>query len=197
MLFGGVNVREKVSLAEVFDSVGQLALSVSVALFGSCVVLLNFLELFFSIFNILFLLHVLCFELIELFLSVCCFSLHSLCPVSLSLRVFLPQLFGQSLWRALQFGHGFILPILVKIVFITCILANVVKVLFLRHSSKHTLVLPLLHLLQLLLLDQLVLLKSLSLCLYFLLLKLLEVVLNDVIPLVFADVELLGRVLIH
>ena len=72
-----VNVREQISLAEVFDSVGQLALSISMTLFSSGVIRLNSLESVFPGFKLVFLLLVLCLECIKLALSIVCVCLHS------------------------------------------------------------------------------------------------------------------------
>ena len=72
-----VNVREQISLAEVFDPVGQLALSISMTLFGSGVIRLNSLESVFPGFELVFLLLVLCLEGIKLALSIVCVCLHS------------------------------------------------------------------------------------------------------------------------
>ena len=166
-------------------------------LFSSGVIRLNSFESVFPGFELVFLLLVLCLECIKLALSIVCVCLHSDGSVVLSVCLLLPQIRGHLLRRALQPGHGVILLILVEIEFVTGILAVIIEVCFLWHSGQHALIFPFLHLLQLLLLDQLVLLKALSLCVCLLGFKLLEIVLNYIVPLVFVDIELQGRVLIH
>lgn len=126
-----VNVREQISLAEVFDSVGQLALSLSMTLFSSGVIRLNSFESVFPGFELVFLLLVLCLECIKLALSIVCVCLHSDGSIVLSVCLLLPQICGHLLRRALQLGHGVILLILVEIEFVTCILAIIIEVCFL------------------------------------------------------------------
>lgn len=166
-------------------------------LFGSGVIRLYSFESVFPGFELVFLSLVLCLERMKLALSIICVFLHSDGSGVLSVSLLLPQIRGHLLRRALQPGHCIIFLILVKIENITSILAIIIEVCFLWHSCQHTLIFPFLHLLQLLLLDQLVLLKALSLCVCLLRFELLEVLLNYIVPLFFTDIELLGRVLVH
>ena len=170
-------------LAEVILLIGQLTLSITIVRLRHRIGVLNFSEVGFLVGNLLLLLSLSFFVLLQLLLSLRRCLAHCLVSLLVNIEVFGAEILGHFSGSAPGLRLLLVLFVLIDVVFIRSILAHGIEIVQLLRLFLLSLLFLFFHLLQLLLLNSQRLRELLLLGLDLFFFKLLEIILYDLVPL--------------